>query len=86
MNAGQEFFQRQAAADPIFRYANMPDEMPSLKGFQYVAWLFAIASIILRRYYTIIIGIALAIGIVRRAGMIKFSTDWVQKAIFQDDF
>jgi hypothetical protein len=32
MNAGQAFFERQAASDPIFRFVNMPDAMPELKG------------------------------------------------------
>lgn len=60
----------------------MPDTLPSLKGIQYVLWILAIASIVLRRYYTVVIGAALVVGIFRRAGMVKFNAEYVQKAIF----
>jgi hypothetical protein len=64
----------------------MPDAIPSLKGVQYVLWLVAIVTIVLRKYYTIAMGAALVVGLLKRAGMVQFSTEFVQRAIFQDDF
>jgi hypothetical protein len=55
----------------------MPDVMPSIKGIQYFLWLAAIVLIIIRRYYTVAIGLALLSGVLRRAGKIQFNTDFV---------
>lgn len=40
----------------------------------------------MRRYYSVAILLALISGVFRRAGVVKFSKDYVQRAIFQEDF
>ena len=60
--------------------------MPGVKGYQYVLWLLAIVTIILRRYTTIAIGAALVVGIIRRVGKVQFNAEFVQRALFTEDF
>ena len=60
----------------------MPDAMPQLKGLQYVLWIVAIVSIVLRRYYTITLMAALICGVIRRAGKVQFNAEFLQRAIF----
>lgn len=64
----------------------MPDAMPEVKGVQYVLWLAALVTIVLRRYYTISIACALVAGVCRRAGKPELNKEYLQRAMFQDDF
>ena len=71
--------------DPIFRQTNSPDVMPSLKGPQFIMWIIFFVSVILRtnRGWA---GIgALGAGIVRRGGMPKFSQEYLQAIVFEED-
>jgi hypothetical protein len=60
----------------------MQDALPSVKGIQYILWLAALVTIVLRRHYTIAIACALGAGVCRRAGKPELNKEFLQRAMF----
>ena len=64
----------------------MPDKMPQLKGAQYIMWIVFFVSVLIRTNRGLAGIGALAAGIVRRCGMPKFSQEYLQSVVFEEDF
>ena len=60
--------------------------MPQLKGAQYLSWMLFFVSVLIRTNRGWAGLGALAAGIVRKAGVPKFSQDYLQLLVFEENF
>ena len=64
---------------------NMPDVMPQLKGAQYISWILFFVSVIIRTNRGWAGLGALAAGVIRKCGMPKFSAEYLQTIVFEEN-
>lgn len=60
--------------------------MPQLKGIQWLMWILFIISVPMRFWTGTLAFTALVVGLLRRGGVPKFSTDYLRGIMFDENF